>query len=277
MAHLVTDAAQQEMAIVDGVLMPAVEATIPITDEGFLRGDSVFDAFRVYGGQPFGVAEHLARLGRSAAGMRLDGVDFAAIEREIGELIAARGADEDYGLRVVCTRGGRRILITESVKVFPPSIGLASVNYRPNIVLDGLKTLSYGGNVQANRLAKEKGFDEALLVTPEGHVLEGPTAAIFWSPDGEQLVTPPLDVGILDSITRTVLIDSLAVEVRPTTLEEVLAAKEAFLCSSVREVQPIDRIDDHEMAVPGPRTSAAKQALDGAVQARLAGAAANNV
>ncbi len=273
----VTDSAQHEMAIVDSELMPAVEATIPAIDEGFLRGDSVFDAFRVYGGRPFGVEEHLARLGRSAEGMRLEGIDFAAIEREISELIAARGADEDYGLRVVCTRGGHRVLMTESVKIFPPSIGLASVHYRPNIVLDGLKTLSYGGNVQANRLAKEKGFDEALLVTPEGHVLEAPTAAIFWSPDGEQLVTPPLEAGILDSITRSVLIDALEVEVRSTMLEEVFAAKEAFLCSSVREVQPIDRIDDHKMPVPGPRTTAAKQALADAVQARLAAAAANTV
>lgn len=253
--------------------MAAIDATIPATDDGFLRGDSVFDAFRVYSGSPFGVEEHLARLRRSADGMMIRDIDFPAIEREIDEIIAARGSDDDYGVRIVCTRGGHRILLTESVKIFPPSISLASIEYRPNIVLDGLKTLSYGGNVLANRIAEERGHDEALLVTPEGDVLEGPTASLFWSPDGETLVTPPLD-GILASITRGVLLDVLDVVERPTTLDEVRSAHEAFLCSSVREVQPVGQIDDHRMPVPGPLTSKAKLALAEAVKARVAAGAA---
>lgn len=266
--------AQTEMAIVNGALMPAADATLPVIDEGLLRGDGVFDAFRVYGGRPFGAEEHIARLRRSAEGMMLPNVDFAAIDEEIVRLIAARG-DDDYGVRIVCTRGGNRILLTESVKQFPPSISLSSVEYRPNLVLDGLKTLSYGGNVQANRLAQARGAEEALLVTPDGVVLEGPTAALFWSPDGTQLVTPPLSAGILDSITRSVLVEALDVEQRETQLSEILAAKEAFLCSSVREVQPVGRVDEHEMSVPGPLTFGARAALGEAVEARLAPETAN--
>lgn len=269
-----TDQAQNEMAIVNGELMAARDATIPATDEGFLRGDSVFDAFRVYRGVPFGVQEHLARLSRSANGMQILGVDFDAIWSEIPLLIAARGDHDDYGIRIVCTRGGNRLLMTESVKVFPAQIALGAVEYMPNIVLDGLKTLSYGGNVRANRLAQAAGFDEALLVKPDGHVLEGPTAAIFWSPDGEQLITPPLSEGILDSITRSVLIDALDIEERVTKIDELHSAHEAFLCSSVREVQPIGLIDDHRMPVPGPRTADAKRALAEAVQARVEAQAA---
>lgn len=265
--------ALHEKALVDGVLMAAVEATVPAFDDGFLRGDAVFDAFRVYSGTPFGVEEHLDRLRRSADGMMIRDIDFDAISREIPELIEARGSDDDYGIRVVCTRGGHRILMTESVKDFPPSIGLASIEYRPNIILDGLKTLSYGGNVLANRIAQKRGLDEALLVTPEGTVLEAPTATLFWSPDGETLVTPPLD-GILESITRGVLMGALDVVERPTTLDELLSAHEAFLCSSVREVQPVGQIDDHRMPVPGPLTAQAELALAEAVKARVAAGAA---
>lgn len=261
------------MAVVDGELMPASQATVPATDDGFLRGDAVFEALRVYSGSPFGVEEHMQRMRHSAAGMMIHDIDYAAIDREIEQLISARGSDGDYGIRIVCTRGGHRILLSESVKVFPPSISLASVEYRPNIVLDGLKTISYGGNVQANRIAQERGYDEALLVTPEGGVLEGPTATVFWSPDGETLVTPPLD-GILASITRAVLLDALDVVERSTTLDELHAAHEAFLCSSVREVQPVGQIDDHRMPVPGPLTAKAQTALAEAVKARVAAGAA---
>lgn len=269
-----TEQAQNEKAIVNGELMAAADATIPATDEGFLRGDSVFDAFRAYRGVPFGVQEHLARLSRSAAGMEIHGIDFDAIWSEIDQLIAARGDDDDYGIRIVCTRGGNRLLMTESVKVYPAQISLGAVEYQPNVVLDGLKTLSYGANVRANRLAQQAGFDEALLVTPDGRALEGPTAALFWSPDGEQLVTPPLSEGILDSITRSVLIDALDVEERVTKIDELHSAQEAFLCSSVREVQPIGQIDDHRMPVPGPLTSDSKRVLAAAVQARVDAAAA---
>ena len=107
-------------------------------------------------------------------------------------------------------------------------------------------------------------------------MLEAPTAALFWSPDGTKLVTPPLDLGILDSITRAVLIEKLDVEVRSTTLDEVLEAEEAFLCSSIREIQAVNKIDDHVMTAPGPLTVSAKQLYADAVQARLAAAAANN-
>lgn len=254
--------------------MPADEARIPVTDDGFKRGDGVFEALRVYGGRQFGLEEHLQRLLKSAEGMRLHELDISAIQRDVETLIDAKG-EADYGIRILCTRGGHRVVLSEELHAYPPSIKLATVEYRTTVVLDGLKTLSYGGNVLANRIAEERGYDEALLVTPEGLVLEAPTASIFWSPDGTRLITPPLEDGILASITRHILIGAFDVDVRPTTQEELLGATEAFLCSSVREIQAIGQIDEQRFPVPGPLTSAAKQAYTAAVEARLAAAGAN--
>jgi branched-chain amino acid aminotransferase len=268
-----TDATQNQLAVFDGELMPVEQAAIPVTDEGFVRGDGVFEALRVYGGQQYGLGRHLDRLSLSAAGMRLP-IDADSIRRDVETLIAARG-ESDYAIRIICTRGGHTIVKSEPLHDFPESISLCSIDYNPTIVLDGLKTLSYGGNVLANRIAVERGFDESLLVTPDGTLLEGPTASLFWAADGGRLVTPPLDEGILDSITRAVLIDQLDVEVRTTSLEEVLLADEAFLCSSIREIQAVNKIDDHVMTAPGPLTVAAKQLYADAVEARLAAAGAN--
>ena len=104
-------------------------------------------------------------------------------------------------------------------------------------MLDGVKSLSYAANMLASRLARERGFDEALLVTPHGRVLEAPTSSIFWVKDGEML-TPPLDDHILASITRAIVIEQRRRDEQPCTLEELLGADEAFLASTTREVHP---------------------------------------
>ena len=104
------------------------------------------------------------------------------------------------------TRGGRRILLTEQMPQMPDEARLMSVTYSPTRLLDGAKTLSYAANMLAGRLARENGYDEALLVTPHGRVLEAPTSSIFYVIDGE-LFTPPLDEHILASITRALVID----------------------------------------------------------------------
>ena len=128
-------------------------------------------------------------------------------------------------------------------------------------MLNRLKTLSYAANMLAGRIAKEQGADEALLVTPHGRVLEGPTWTFFWVAGG-RLLTPPLSDGILDSITRARLLEELDVTEAPCTLDDVRAAEEAFIASSVREVLPIAAVDDIELPqAPGPVTEAAHEAF----------------
>ena len=257
-----------ELAVLNGQLTPVGQAFVPVADHGFLRGDGVFEALRVYAGVPFGVEQHLARLERSAAGVRLEAVDIDLLRAEIGELITARG-EADYGVRIVCTRGGTRLVMSEAIASYPEAVGLGYVTYQPTIVLSGLKTLSYAGNVLASRLAQERGFDEALLVTPTHEVLEAPTASLFWVDADNQLVTPPLGDGILASITRQALIELMDVDERVTRADDLLAAREAFLCSSSREVQSIGRIESAQFDAPGSITCEASELLSKHIQATI--------
>ena len=264
-------AATQELACVDGRVTPAAEATIPATDEGLLRGYGAFEVIRVYDGRPFAFAEHLDRLERSAAGLRLEGVPRAELEREVPELLSVRGGpDFDGCLRIALTRGGRRLLFTEPVPPSPDRPRLGFVTYAPTRVLDGIKSLSYAANILCSGLARERGFDEALMVTPHGRVLEAPTASIFWVDEQGTLVTPPLDDHILASITRDRVMQLAAVEERHTTPDDLTRAREAFLASTTREVQAVAAIEDRELPGPDELTSVVAEALRGHIEASLA-------
>jgi branched-chain amino acid aminotransferase len=262
-----------DLACLDGRIAPAEETTIPVVDEGFLRGDGVFEVVRVYAGTPFALGEHLDRMERSAENLRLGyDVPRADLEREAAELLDARdGGGFDGCLRLVLTRGGRRLLITEPLPGGRgSSIRLGFVQFAPSRILDGIKSLSYAGNMLASRLARERGFDEALLVTPHGRVLEAPTSSFFWvAPNGE-LCTPPLDEHILASITRAAVMGLMDVEERPCTATDLEEATEAFLASTTREVQPIAAIEDHEFPPKsGERTAEAARALRSHIEEAL--------
>src|SRR3954453_8967801 len=240
------------LASLNGAIGPKEEAVIPVTDEGLVRGDGVFEVIRLYAGRPFALREHLERMERSASNLRLQ-IDFAALRGEIDALLEASGP-VDSALRLMCTRGGLRIALIEQVIQFPPTIALATVTYSPTGVLDGVKSLSYAGNMLATRLARERGADDALLVTPHGQVLEVPTSSFFYVREG-RLMTPPLDEHILDSITRRKVLELFDVEERPTALEDVASAEEAFLASTFKEALAVHAVDDIvAFDAPGPVT-----------------------
>jgi branched-chain amino acid aminotransferase len=256
------------LASVDGAIGPAAEAVIPITDEGLTRGDGAFEVMRLYQGRPFALEDHLARLRRTCAGLRLQ-ADHDAVLAEAGALLLAAGPVDGL-LRIVLTRGGRRIASVEPLPEHAPTARVGTVTYSPNRVLDGLKTLSYAGNMLATRIAREQGFDEALLVSPHGRVLEGPTWSFFWV-TGERVLTPPLEDRILDSITRRYVIEVTGAEEAICTLDDVRAADEAFIASTVREVQPIAVVDDIELpGAPGPVSHDARERLVARIEAELA-------
>ncbi len=259
-----------ELACLDGVIRPADETFVPATDEGLLRGDGAFEVIRVYLGRPFALGEHLDRLERSSDNLRLGAVPRAQLEEEVPRLLEARGGDFDGCLRVVLTRGGRRLLLTEPLPRGPERIRLGFVTYAPTHVLDGVKSLSYAANMLAGRLARERGFDEALLITPHGRVLEAPTATIFWVDSDGVLSTPPLDDHILASITRDRVLQLVQVAERPLSTDEALQAQEAFLASTTREVQSVAAIERREFEEIGEVTRKVAGALRAQIESELA-------
>lgn len=257
-----------ELASVDGSISATPDARIPPADDGLLRGDGVFEVIRLYDGKPFALADHLDRLQRSARAIELP-VDRDALEREIGPLLDRFG-ENDGQLRIVVTRGGRRILLTENLPPSGETVALASVRYSPSVILTGVKSLSYAANMQATRIAQGRGADEALLVRPDEIVLEAPTSTLFWASSDRTLRTPAIEVGVLESITRARIVRELEVEEGSWTLEEVLGAGEAFLASTTREVQPVSSIDGTELPqCPGPRTQEAIEAFGSVLDREL--------
>jgi branched-chain amino acid aminotransferase len=264
--HAVPSGAEAWPLVLDGELMRAGEAMIPASDDGLIRGDGAFDAFPVRDGRAFARAAHLDRLERSCQALALP-CPRAALEADIDVLLGHAPAGYAV-IRVVLTRGGHRICRLESrgdPAGLVKAVRLLPVVYNPSVLLNGVKSLSYGANMLASRRATAAGYDEALLVSSDGVVLEGPTCSIFWVRDG-RLRTPALETGILASITRRVIMEGLSAEEGAFTLEDAVGAEEAFLASTARLGQPIAAIGEVVLpAAPGPQTLLAQQAIERAM------------
>ena len=185
----VTTTAAPTALMIDGHLVPRGEVPRVPLDDGLVRGDGVFEGMRLYDRRPRTPGEHLDRLARSAEVVGLE-IDRGLLERELAEF-ARLTADPDCGVRLMVTRGGRRIWREEALPPRSPGLRLLPVPHRVTPLLVGAKTLSYGANMQAKRRAAAAGCDDALLVRADDDVvLEGPTTAFAWI-EGETLVFPP--------------------------------------------------------------------------------------
>lgn len=177
------ETAAKPIAWQDGRVLPASEATVPLLDEGFLRGDAVFDAVLVRHGRTHALQSHLARLRRSAEAV---GIRLPVMRRVVDDLLAAWG-ERDGALRLIVTRSGAvRGLVHQPA--WPPSVALHPVEIPWRTALSGVKTVSYAANAWATRQAQLALADEALIV-PDGVVHEAPTAAFVWVAEGR--LRPP--------------------------------------------------------------------------------------
>lgn len=252
--------------IVDGVESSAPEAVVSVFDWGLQRGFGAFEVIRVYDGSPFRAAAHLDRLARSLAALHIPAPDRASLAAWVDRV----GREGGEGLvRVVVTGGGRdplfdapsrTIVIWEPVPAVPETLRLEpmTASWHPGTG-DGMfaevKWLSYAPNMAATDAARRHGFDDALLLTRDGFVLEGPTFTIAWSRGGA-IETPGMELGILASITRQVLLEGaerIGVEVRPGAfaLDRLLAADEVMALSTTKEFAPVSAVGDTELG-PGP-------------------------
>src|ERR1700742_835278 len=104
--------APTELAILDGTILPADEATIGVTDLGLIRGDGVFEVISLHEGRMFALEDHLRRMATSAQNLRLE-IDLNAVRADIDALLAEAGPMSGAG-RFLVSRGGRRIGLVEA-------------------------------------------------------------------------------------------------------------------------------------------------------------------
>jgi branched-chain amino acid aminotransferase len=277
------------LVALDGRIVPPAEASVSVFDRGFLYGDSVFEVFRTYGGVPFGFAEHMDRLARSAARALIPlPCSLAQFSTEVEQTIAATGNAETY-VRVVLTRGvgsalglspslghsPLRVVMAMDLPPMPAAMyeqGIGVITYRTERIADhtsasGAKLSNYLISVLATHEAEKAGAAEAIIVDRAGQVVEGSTSNVFVFQRGV-LVTPPEASGILMGITREKVLEiararQIPVEERAFSAEVLESADEAFITSSIREVAPVVRVDGKTAGggKPGPRTLELLEAL----------------
>jgi branched-subunit amino acid aminotransferase/4-amino-4-deoxychorismate lyase len=230
------------------------EPVFAADDEALLRGRSVFETARVYGGRPFLLDRHLARFAISAERLRLPPPDAAECER-LAELVVGACAEKDLALRLYWT--GRTLVATvapidpELETLRARGLRLVTVAWATG-TLASAKSTSYAENMAAQDGAVVAGADDALLVADDGTVLEAPTANVWWR-EGERLVTPSLDLPILAGVTRGLLLEIADRETIEGVfpLARLLDADEVFVSASIREVMPVASVDGTTFAL-GP-------------------------
>lgn len=260
-----------ELASINGEITPTEGAMVPLRDDGLYRGDGAFEVIKLYSGAPFALPEHIDRLSRSASSLELE-FDVAALGREIDALLAEFG-DGEGQLRLIVTRGGNRYAMTEPVPDYSGTAKVASVTYSPTVILNGVKSLSYAANMQATRIARSQGADEAIFVAPDGMILEAPTSTLFWV-SGSELRTTSVEAGVLDSITRRRIVAELDVVEGSWPLDDLKGASEAFLASTAREIQAVSAVDGQDLpSAPGPHTERAAEAFAAVLERELGGGA----
>jgi branched-chain amino acid aminotransferase len=279
---------------IDGALEPAGDRHLSAFDRGFQLGDGVFETLRARAGRPTELAEHLARLRRSAAGLDIELAPSieADVTRGIAALLLADGlggADGDASVRITVSRGtsaARGLLppdrpvatvVIQAWPVLPPPpnhlerglhLIVSAVRRDPENPLVGLKTTSRADYVFARLEARRAGGDDALFLTTDGHLSEATSANVFLVRGGE-LATPALECAILAGTTRTwILRWAETAGLQPVegwlTTADVAGADEAFLCSSVAGILPVTRLDGAAIGagIPGPWTLRARAARE---------------
>ena len=279
---------------IDGDLRPADGLHLSAFDRAFQLGDGVFETLRARAGRPTELAEHLARLRRSAAGLdiALAPTVEADLTAAITALLASEGLDGpngDASVRITVSRGtvaGRGLLpaehanptiVVQAWPVVPAPAGhleqglrlvASAVRRDPANPIAALKTTSRADYVYARLEARRAGADDALFLTVDGRLSEATSANVFLV-RGSELATPSLDCAILPGTTRTwILRWGAAAGLTPfegsLLPSDLAAADEAFLCSSVAGILPVTRFQGRPIGtgLPGPWTASAREARE---------------
>jgi len=266
---------------IDGQLYSKEDAKVSVYDHGLLYGDGVFEGIRSYSGKVFRMEAHLDRLWNSAKAILLKiPMSREKMAEAIEKTLAVNGIQDGY-IRVVVTRGAgslgldpnrcsnpQVIIITDHISLYPEELyrkGLEIVTVsvarnHPAALSPRIKSLNYLNNILAKIEGALAGCVEALMLNHKGEVAECTGDNIFLVRGGE-LHTPSLESGILEGITRDVVIElareaGITVRELPLTKHDVYIADECFLTGTAAEVVPVVKVDGRPIGcgVPGPIT-----------------------
>ncbi len=266
---------------INGKLYDKADAKISVYDHGLLYGDGVFEGIRSYAGKVFRLGEHLDRLWNSAKAIRLEiPLSKQEMADAIEKTLAANGIKDGY-VRVVVTRGcgtlgldpnkcsdPQVIIIADRISLYPDElyekgleiITVSTVRNHPAALSPRIKSLNYLNNILAKIEGLQAGCIEALMLNHKGEVAECTGDNLFLVRDG-RILTPPMEAGILEGITRDAVIGlarEQGVEVRevPLTKHDVYIADECFLTGTAAEVVPVVTVDSRSIGdgTPGPIT-----------------------
>ncbi|CAD78481.1 MAG TPA: branched-chain-amino-acid transaminase [Rhodopirellula baltica] len=278
---------------INGEYFSREDAKISVYDHGLLYGDGVFEGMRIYSGKVFALEDHMTRLYESARAIMLDiPIAIDALTTAVNETVAKNGLTEGY-IRLVVTRGGNQlglnpfscedpqvIIIADTISLYPEKfyteglelITASTIRNHPAALSPRVKSLNYLNNIMAKIEAIRAGCIEAVMLNTKGEVAECTGDNIFIVRGG-RLITPPIDAGILEGITRNTVIDlarenGIEVAEEAMTRHDIFVADECFLTGSAAEVIPAVKLDGRVIGdgKPGPMT----QKLNAAFRAFVA-------
>jgi len=252
------------LAVAGRGLVDPNEPAVYADDEVVIRGRAAFETMRVYGGVPFKLESHLVRLAASCKRISVAPPD--ADEARALAALALEHADEPDAVLRFYRTAGRELLGSPGLLVHVSSlpehleelrsrgmrlVSLLGVHAEVPWLLGGVKSTSYAVNMAAEAEARKRGADDAVFVTEDELVLEGPVTNVWWR-RGPSLFTPSLDLGILAGVTRDTLLElapAHGFDVREGRfpLAELRYAEEAFTSSSVRELMPVVELDGRQV------------------------------
>ena len=266
--------------------VPEDQASISVFDHGFLYGDGVYETLRAYHGQFFLLERHLVRLCQSC---ELIGLDLPKQEKlwpALLEETLRRNKLTDAAVRITISRGQgglgldpslcprpTLVIMAKPFRPYPPSLKKEGVRLEIGEVRRNpisaqsprIKSLSFLNNILAKQEALRMGGDDALMLNIEGEISECPTSNVFFVKDGK-IKTPSVDCGILEGVTREVVImlgkeQGLNFEEGRYGARELVEADECFITNTGMEIMPVSRIGEKRIGTgcPGPLTARLSQ------------------
>ena len=261
--------------------VPKEEALVSVFDHGFLYGDGVYETMRGYSGRVLQLAQHLHRLERSASHLQITLPVTRAVLAELVRESLYRNHLQDAYVRVTLSRGPGEIgldpalckrptlaIIAQPFLPYPESIykegvAVVVVQTRRNLaeaLPPQVKSLNFLNNILAKMEAKAAGAYEGLMLNHRDELTEATTSNLFLV-KGKRLRTPSLESGILDGITRGLVLGlaheaGLHPEESSLTVEDLAGAEECFLTNTTQELLPVTRVDGRPVGDghPGPVT-----------------------